>query len=572
MKKIPLHTFLLLATLWLFSNTLVAQKVKKEEKPATLLQEAEAHLTEGMKFFMIEEYQKAIPAFEKALEIVPNDAGINYQMAQTLLKANQEDKALAFSQKAYKQDPSNKFYGIQLADLLMKKRQLPEAAKIYQNIIQNNPQNAEYGVELAAIYALDGKYDEAVKAYNNLEKSTGITEELTRQKQMILLKAGKVEDAMKEGDNLIASDPTETDYLENQAELLMTNGKSEKAIPYLEKILQIHPENGEAHLMLAEIFREKGDATRCTEEMDKALADPSLDPSTKARAVISYVSLVKDEASRAKALAMVNGLIKANPQEAKYYAILGDLYLQNKQPLEARNAYIKAARIDKSVNEIWSMVIKLDNDVNQTDSMIVHTEEAIEVFPNQSIFWYQNGAAYLIKRKYDKAVESLKESKRLAPEKFELMPYILSGLGDAYNGMAKHELSDEAYEEALKVDSSNDHVLNNYSYFLSLRKEKMARAIELSSKLIEKYPNNGTYLDTYGWVLYVNKDFIKAKAYLEKAVQLKPRSGTVLEHLGDAQYQIGEKDQALETWKKAKSLGGVSNLLEKKISEGKLIE
>ena len=100
----------------------------------------------------------------------------------------------------------------------------------------------------------------------------------------------------------------------------------------------------------------------------------------------------------------------------------------------------------------------------------------------------------------------------------------------------------------------------------------MARAVELSSKLIEKYPNNGTYLDTYGWVLYVNKDFAKAKTYLEKAVQLKPRSGTVLEHLGDAQYQIGEKDQALETWKKAKSLGGVSNLLEKKINEGKLVE
>ncbi|MFC0185373.1 tetratricopeptide repeat protein [Pseudarcicella hirudinis] len=172
-----------------------------------------------------------------------------------------------------------------------------------------------------------------------------------------------------------------------------------------------------------------------------------------------------------------------------------------------------------------------------------------------------------------KAIESLEEARRLAPAGYELAQHIDAQLGDTYNSMGKHEKSDEAYEAALKENPNNDHVLNNYSYFLSLRKQKLEKAREMAEKLVERNPNNGTFLDTYAWVLYVNKEYAKAKVYLEKALEgSKASSGTVVEHYGDILFQLGDKEKATEQWKKAKNLGGTSTLIDKKITEQKIYE
>ena len=60
-------------------------------------------------------------------------------------------------------------------------------------------------------------------------------------------------------------------------------------------------------------------------------------------------------------------------------------------------------------------------------------------------------------------------------------------------------------------------MLNNYSYFLSLRKERLDVAESMSSKLITIREDNPTYLDTHGWVLYIRKKYKEAKVFLGKS-------------------------------------------------------
>lgn len=156
----------------------------------------------------------------------------------------------------------------------------------------------------------------------------------------------------------------------------------------------------------------------------------------------------------------------------------------------------------------------------------------------------------------------------------ELTNAINAQLGDAYNAIGDNTKSDESYELVLKLDPLNDYVLNNYSYFLSLRKQKLDRALQLSTKLVERNPDSATFLDTHAWVLYVMKDYAKARTFLEKALAGDPAgvSGTVIEHYGDVLFQIGERDKAIEQWKRAKAKGGASDQLEKKITTGNLHE
>ena len=217
--------------------------------------------------------------------------------------------------------------------------------------------------------------------------------------------------------------------------------------------------------------------------------------------------------------------------------------------------------------------MQLDGELNQVDSLLEHSQQALEVFPTQGLFWYSNGTANLFKRKYQQAVDALEESKKLlaTTSNTELKKGIDAQLGDAYNGLGDHQKSDESYETVLKVDPLNDHVLNNYSYFLSLRKENLPRALQLGQKLVERNPTNATYLDTYAWVLYVSKEYAKAKQYLEKAMADPAGvSGTIIEHYGDVLYQLGQPEKAAEQWKKAKEKGGAGPELDKKITTGKL--
>lgn len=549
----------------------------KEEQPVTggTLNQGidESLFAEGMKFIMTDEPTKAIAQFEKLLQKNPNNAAAQYAIGSAFLKTGKITEALPYAQKAYQLDNTNKYYALQLAEIFVKQKRYSEAEGLYEAVLQKGPDNIEYGVELAAIYLFDDKPDKALETYDKVEKVLGLNEEIIRQKQRIYLKQNKVDKAVEEAEKLAASEPGEPDYLIEGAELLIANDRHQQALGWLERALKINPDMPQAHVLLADVYRKQGNTEKYRQELKYLFSNPNLEANIKARILSSYVGMAgENQTAKDDALKLAQELAVANPKDAHSQVMLADLLMQMGKKAEARDAYVRAARVDGSVYEVWGAIMQLDGELNQIDSLLVHSEKALEIFPTQGLLWYSNGSAHLAKRHYQQAVDALEEGRRLLTTNVELTRYINAQLGDAFNGLGEHAKSDEAYELVLKQDPNNDHVLNNYSYFLSLRKEKLPQALQMSQKLVERNPNNATYLDTHAWVLYVMKDYSKARQFLEKAIQADPAavSGTIIEHYGDVLYQLGERDKALEQWKKAKTKGETSDQLEKKISTGKI--
>ena len=129
-------------------------------------------------------------------------------------------------------------------------------------------------------------------------------------------------------------------------------------------------------------------------------------------------------------------------------------------------------------------------------------------------------------------------------------------------------------EKSVKTNPQNLHVLNNYSYYLSLEKKDLDKAEQMSSITVKAEPTNPTFLDTYGWVLFMQGAYTTARIYIENAVKYSEEepSAEILEHYGDVLYVTGEPEKALEQWKKAKELGSDSKTLDEKIRTGKYIE
>jgi predicted negative regulator of RcsB-dependent stress response len=95
----------------------------------------------------------------------------------------------------------------------------------------------------------------------------------------------------------------------------------------------------------------------------------------------------------------------------------------------------------------------------------------------------------------------------------------------------------------------------------------------MSKQLVDKFPKEGTYLDTYAWVLYQQGKFAEALLYLDRAVaDEESQSSAVWEHHGDALFRLGRIREAVSSWGKAKALPNASQNLDKKIKMRQIVE
>ncbi|MFM7327938.1 MAG: tetratricopeptide repeat protein, partial [Bacteroidota bacterium] len=219
--------------------------------------------------------------------------------------------------------------------------------------------------------------------------------------------------------------------------------------------------------------------------------------------------------------------------------------------------------------QAWSNLLVLDSRESQGDSLIRHSEEAMEYYPNQAQVWFFNGYGYFYKRQFKKAVASLEQAKRLTKEK-PLLLSIHELLGDAYHQTGDHERSDQNYDAVLTLDPDNAQVLNNYSFYLAIRKAKLEIAERMAEQLIRLQPVNASFLDTYAWVLFARGKYKEARKVIETVIASGNANAVHLEHYGDILFQLGSIDEAVKQWELALSMNSRNEVLRKKILNRKL--
>jgi tetratricopeptide (TPR) repeat protein len=571
MKKY--FTFLLYTPLLVNLTFSTALAQKKNPEAETKKSQAEYYFTEGMKYFILESYAKSTDFFQRSLELNPESGGTHYAMASALSKLNKFDEALRFAEKALKLDENNKYYYILTAQIYGQQKKYAQAIKIYQDLIKKIPGMEEYYFELAALYTYQNKYDDAVKTYEKIEKYFGFSEDVTIQKQLIFLRQNKPDQAIEETRKLAAHFPEEDKYQYMVAELLINFKKNAEAITVLENLLKKNPDHAEARVLLTSLLREKGDNSKADQELEKTFNNPELSAQTKVKMLADFLQKVKnDEKNIRNALHLAEIITIIHPKEAVGYAAYGDVLRAMNESAKSRDMYLKATDLGISSFEVWRALLELDSDINDFAGLVKHSEQALTLYPSSAVFFYFNGMGNLIRKNYRQAVDALEQGKTFSLGNEEMISQFDSMLGDAYNGVNDYQKSDEAYDAALKKNPHNAGVLNNYSYYLSLRKEKLDQAKQMSARLIDDFPDNSTYLDTHAWVLYMLKDYQGAKKYLEKALAQTAENGTIIEHYGDVLFKLGQKDKAVEQWIKAKKAGETSGMIDKKIADKMLYE
>jgi tetratricopeptide (TPR) repeat protein len=408
-----------------------------------------------------------------------------------------------------------------------------------------------------------------------------VNEVSSLQKLKLFLDAGKTAEALAEGEKLVKAFPDEGRYMMAFTEVISKKGMREQAIRYLEDFIARNPDSGEVKMLLAGFYRDTGQEEKARPFLLSLFDDENVQLSSKLIVLGAYntelnqskTKKVSDPEKEAFALKLYEKLKTVHAGDPSVHIIGGDLYLSTGRDREAQGEYLNAVESGAPVNfEVYENLLYLETRLEQWDQVIKHAEEALEIYPNQSMIHFFNGVAHYRKRLYPEAIFSFEQAKRLSSSNPALISELNTQLGEAYNATKEYTKSDKAFEEALAFNPNNATVLNNYSYYLALRKENLEKAEKMSSTLIKNHPENPTFLDTYAWVLFIREKYKDARKIMERAISTGKATATHFEHYGDILYKLGDVDGAVRQWEKARGLNANSETLNKKIANRKIYE
>jgi Flp pilus assembly protein TadD len=106
-------------------------------------------------------------------------------------------------------------------------------------------------------------------------------------------------------------------------------------------------------------------------------------------------------------------------------------------------------------------------------------------------------------------------------------------------------------QSILETAPDDAEAMNFVGYSWAEKGERLEEAERLVRRAVELDPDNGSYLDSLGWVLFQRGDLPGAVSTLERAEALAGPEPTILEHLGDAYQRTGREADATRAWRRA---------------------
>lgn len=530
---------------------------------------------EGLKLKNAGKYDAAFDVFSHCLAIDSTASAVLYELSNFYEQLGRPDRAVELLKRAVANSRDNFTYRIALASISRDLEMYTEAAEEYEALVKENPGKPELNYYLADVYTRQGEVMKAIAAYDALEESMGMNEAITLQKYKLYASLEQADKAFDEIRKLADKFPRESRYRILMGDLYLEKNDTVQAKACYDRAHEIDPSDPYYVVAMANYYEHTGDKERAENQIRSALVNPKLDVETKVGILSRYImKLQQTQNGTESANALFETLLEQHPNETKLNLMYGSLLqLQNKKD-EAKFQFQLVTESEPENKDAWQQLLNVALKSEDLPEIIRICNRCIELFPDSPEFYFYLGIAYYQQDKYEEALDAYRRGINVIdPENRDLLSDFYGQTGDIYYQMKQLDKAYEAYDEALKYNEKNVVVLNNYSYFLATNGGDLKKAERMSAQCIKLEPDNATYLDTYAWIFFKQGNYSLAKIYIESAMAKDgEKSGEIIEHYGDILYKSGEKEKALEQWKKAKELKSESATLDKKIEQQTYIE
>ncbi|ESX52122.1 hypothetical protein X727_00500 [Mesorhizobium sp. L103C119B0] len=210
-------------------------------------------------------------------------------------------------------------------------------------------------------------------------------------------------------------------------------------------------------------------------------------------------------------------------------------------------------------------------DLNRHDEAIAHLKAFVEAHPDDMRAYLALGGVYASKEDfrsaatlYDKAVAVLK-----TPTNANWNIYYQRGI--AYERLKEWPKAEPNFLKALELFPDQPQVLNYLGYSWVDMNMNLKEGLAMIQKAVDLRPSDGYIVDSLGWAYFRMGRFDDAVREMERAVSLKPEDPVLNDHLGDAYWRVGRKLEATFQWNQARDLKpdpDVLAILQQKLMKG----
>lgn len=492
--------------------------------------------------------------------------------AQAVLHEMDKDGVLALEEyhKAAELDPGNEGLVVEVARRWLLQKKPERAMDILKLAVAEPDSTAILDVLLGTAYFQIGKTNLAVESNQRAIKKAPRLLAGYQNLHLNYVQEGLNEQAIKVLDSAAKQRDVDADFLIGLAELYVNLAASvpssktnayPKALVLLNRAESMAITNIQSRVRLADGFNLLGEADKAAKLYQNLLADfpqaPLLQENLRSKLTDIYLR-GKD---RKHAIEQLEVISKADPMNLQAHYYLAMLSAEAGDSVKAEEHYRQVIVLNPKFEQAYYDLATSQLANAKTNEVFKTLGDAQKRFGENFVSEFLLGVSNARVGKYEESVKHYNSAEIIAratePKRLTALFYFQ--YGSALERKGDYSESVKYFEKALELNPDFYEAANYLGYMWAERGENLERAKELIERAIKAEPKNNAYLDSLAWVLFKLGKPREALPYMRQAVEIseadKEPDVTLYDHLGDILMALGERDKALEAWRRALSLG-----------------
>lgn len=519
-------------------------------------------------------YAEAKERLETLVAVDPDNDAAYYYLGMTALMQNDLELAETGFETAVQLDSSNFWYRHRLAGVYAMTDRKELTVEIYNGLLKDFPKKSDLYYSLIELYLSMGRMEDALSTLDQIDTVFGRSDVSVMTRFDILRRLGRMEEAYQvlEAYNREYSSPQ---VLAMLGDYRMSMYEDSTALAYYDEALDIAPDYAPALLGKAEVFR----ITRRYEDYFRTIDVFIKDKDIPAEGKCDYLKALVQHSDpnfltrfQPSLDSVMTSFRSVHPGDSLVTALAGIYYYGTGRMDKAKDCFRENVEqwpesLGAAANYAEALMY-----MGEWEELSAYTKDAYGRFPDELAFLEMSTLADYNLKAYDDVIATCSRIISVAPDDSARVLTAYTTLGDIYYHLGEKAKAYRSYDEALKVNPEYLTVLNNYAYFLSLDGRKLKKAYSMSRITVEKEPDNATYLDTFGWILYLQGRSEEAKPYFKHAMLYGGKESAVtMDHYAEVLFDLREYSLAFVYWNQAlaKDTEGEIPGLEEKIRQRK---
>ena len=449
-----------------------------------------------------------------------------------LYQMQNNPNSLRDAELAVRLDTANYWYGNTLGQLYLDRGRFDLAIPCYERLQRQNPTKSDPSYTLAELYLRTDSLNLCLQQLDRIEELDGVNPNLTLQKFYILQQQGKSQEAFEAYEKLIQRYPYDISYRIQLGDLQMKNGLVQQAKQTYDNAARIDPDNAYLWISQSNYLSIIGNQAEADTLVRRALFNPNLDIDSKIKILTEYLKTILRKLDREKKTVRESSDVDMDNLEVLFQTVAAmhptsaDVYKLHSSFLSAidqdSSALVQmrfAIDLKPSEADSWSDALQLAAKIEDFDQAFELADAAKRIHPSLPAIYMVTAYIYARQERPDSVIATYEEAlKNIEAKEVNLRSSIYGYLGDTYHEVGQKEKAYSCYDEALKFNDRNYTVLNNYAYFLCIEGGDLNKAENMAAKVVQQYPDEPTYLDTYAWIYYLQGNYMLAKFYQQRAM------------------------------------------------------